>query len=539
MNLPVQKKGISEATDYRLLLASVEKRLLAGELTAGDRSLFGKPEVAGKMSPDQRLQWARLAQMAGEVEAALSILEGVNQAVPEYAEAWKARIELLMILDRRKEAAALLTQARRFVRKAISAPDSAEPVRLAAEPPVLDDAEFSSGPFERLRVRQQRIDRYMSIFSGRGNVFARQWADRDAGKQGYVPVRHEFTFQDAEDHLSGRKTYGIYLLKEDSTVSVGAIDADLKSDFRKTPLTAEIRRQVHREQVYMVSRIKELAVDAGTETLVEVSGGKGFHFWFFFRPSAPADAVRQFLTGIMNAVAGDLSVFSLEVFPKQDRLGGKGFGNLIKLPLGVHRLTGKTSCFPECADRSQEAQLEFLSRVRFLPPDRLKSAGHTGKTDPPLIHPRWKARADAYPDLFLLEKTCPPLGRIISLCRNGGTPTQREERVMFQTIGFLPRAKRLMHYLLGAVSDYNPHLVDFKLSRLRGTPMGCRRIHSLLSFDGDFCEFGGSPKYRHPLLHIDGWSDSASGATSEKAENLSGALDTLRAAIDQVLLFMA
>jgi hypothetical protein len=33
--------------------------------------------------------------------------------------------------------------------------------------------------------------------------------------------------------------------------------------------------------------------------------------------------------------------------------------------------------------------------------------------------------------------------------------------------------------------DYNPHLVDFRLSRLRGTPLGCRRIHSLLSFTGE------------------------------------------------------
>jgi hypothetical protein len=110
---------------------------------------------------------------------------------------------------------------------------------------------------------------------------------------------------------------------------------------------------------------------------------------------------------------------------------------------------------------------------------------------------------------------------------------------MLQTIGFLPGAKRLLHYLLGSSPEYNPHLVDFKLSRLRGMPLGCKRIHSLLSFAGDFCEFGKSSKYRHPLLHIKGWRDEFPKGKAEKAENLSGALENLRTAIDQVLIFMA
>jgi hypothetical protein len=35
----------------------------------------------------------------------------------------------------------------------------------------------------------------------------------------------------------------------------------------------------------------------------------------------------------------------VEVFPKQDRLGGKGLGNLIKLPLGLHQVTLRPSHF--------------------------------------------------------------------------------------------------------------------------------------------------------------------------------------------------
>lgn len=538
MSLPEQDKPAAKATDYRLILATLEKRLLAAELTAGDRAFLARSDIWQNMNTEQKVRWASLAQMAGEVDTALTVLEAVNRSNPDQAGAWKTRLELLGILGRRREIAALLPQAKNFIEdeifNAYSGNLDGAPDGLTAP----EDAPFSSEPFERLHLRQKRIDRYLSLFSGRNGVFARQWVDRNAGKQGYVPVRRGFTRQDAEDHLGGRKTYGIYLLKEDNTVSVGAIDADLKGDFRKTPLTADIRRQVQREKIYMVSRIKELAENAAANTLVEFSGGKGFHFWFFFKPPAPADSVRGFLTGLVDAVVGDLSVFSLEVFPKQDRLTGKGLGNLIKLPLGVHRLTGKTSCFPECADRSMDAQLDFLSAISPVSPDNLAAAAHPGKKDALFIHPRWKEWAEAYPDLFALERKCPPLGQMISLCRNGGTLAQREERVMLQTIGFLPRAKRLLHYLLGTSPEYNPHLVDFKISRLRGTPLGCRRIHSLLSYQGDFCEFAMHYKYRHPLLHIEGWRDEPSEAKAEKVEKLSGALENLRTAIDQVLIFM-
>ncbi|AOY59377.1 MULTISPECIES: CRISPR-associated primase-polymerase type A1 [Desulfococcus] len=538
MNLPDLKKQSSDAADFRLMLASVEKRLLAGELTESDRSFLARSDIRRHLNPTQKVRWAALAQMAGEVETALSILAAVNRETPDNEAAWKARLELLTALGRNQELAQVLASAKAFLDDGVLKPFMEAGDEKRVEQPVSEDALPSDGPFERLRRRQERIERYLSIFSGRSDVFARQWVDRAAGKQGYVPVRRGLSPQDVEDHLKGGKTYGVYLLKEDNTVAFGAVDADLKNEFRKLPLTGENRRRIHREKVYMVSRMKELAKAAGTETLVEFSGGKGFHFWFFFKPPAPADAVRLFLTGFQETLAGDLSAFSLEVFPKQDRLGGKGLGNLIKLPLGVHRLTGKVSCFPECADRSQGAQLDFLSHVRFLSPDQLKESTSSPGKGPPLIHPRWKAWAETYPELFALERKCPPLGQVIAACRNGMPPAQREERVLLQTIGFLPRAKRLLHYLMGSVPDYNPHLVDFKLSRLRGTPMGCQRIHSLMSFDGDFCEFSRISKYRHPLLHVDGWTDASSVGRAEKVENLSGALENLKAAIDQVLIFV-
>jgi hypothetical protein len=113
----------------------------------------------------------------------------------------------------------------------------------------------------------------------------------------------------------------------------------------------------------------------------------------------------------------------------------------------------------------------------------------------------------------------------------------REEKILFHTVGFLPRAKTLMHRLLSAQAEYNPHLVDFKLSRVRGKPLGCRRIHSLVNFAGDLCRFERSSEYPHPLLHLTVWDD-AQACKAERVDNLAGAIESLKLAINQVERFL-
>ncbi len=56
--------------------------------------------------------------------------------------------------------------------------------------------------------------------------------------------------------------------------------------------------------------------------------------------------------------------FNLEVFPKQDRLAGKGLGNLVKLPLGIHRGTGRRSHFVPRQGRTVWEELECLRTVQ-------------------------------------------------------------------------------------------------------------------------------------------------------------------------------
>lgn len=526
------KKGI----DFSLILSRMEKQLLAGENIAACRRVVAREDLWRRLETDRQVKWARLAQLAGDVETALAVLAAISRNQPDMAEAWNDRLELLSILHRPEQAAQVLAAARAALApeayaglaKKFGAPSHAEGE---------EDVGPSARPFEDLKRRHALLARFMDLFSGREDCFARQWANKTEQRQGYVPVRRPMEIQDLEEHLSGRKTYGIYLLKQDGAVSTAVIDVDLAKDFRNGKLVSEQRDLVKREQAYLFSRIKEISADMGLQAAIEFSGGKGFHFWFLFESPVGAALARGALQRISDAVRKDVRAFHIEVFPKQDRLSGKGLGNLVKLPLGIHRATGKRALFLGCHHRTLDAQLAFVGQLKPCPTQGLVAAEHSVESEKISVHPRWRQWADEYPELHRLEMACPPIGQVVAACRNKAAMSQREEKVLFQTVGFLPRAKTLMHYLAAFSPDYNPHMVDYRLSRLRGSPLGCRRIHSLMGFQGDLCDFRKKGEYAHPLLHLDEWQETGA-VKAEKVENLSDAIESLKRAIVRVERFL-
>jgi hypothetical protein len=248
--------------------------------------------------------------MAGEVETALYVLAFINAEMPQLKEAWEDRISLLSVLDRQTDLDAVLAASR-----AVFGGKQAD--EWAGRPAVHEGsdevADAAAAPFERLRQRQDRLAHYLDLFSGREDCFARQWADKAERKQGYVPVRRAMEPADLEDHLSGRKTYGIYLVRYDGTVRLGVLDVDLRQEYRGGRLKSDDRDLVRREGAYLFSRIRDLSAGLGLQSLVEFSGGKGFHFWFLLDSPIPPENMRRALGGIRDTLAGDLKAFNMEV----------------------------------------------------------------------------------------------------------------------------------------------------------------------------------------------------------------------------------
>ncbi|VBB44570.1 DNA primase small subunit [uncultured Desulfatiglans sp.] len=522
------------APDFELLFSRLRSFIIENREIEKCREILRKMDVLQRLNPEQCLEWSRLAQMAGEMDVACRTLGDLNRRHPAFEPGWREHIELLVLLGKGAEAAALRARAQGAIPG--FGQHDAQPVHTGDGG---GDFQFLDEPFAAMKREERLIARYMALFQGREDCFARQWADRNAGTSGYVPVRRAIEPADVRDHLRGLKTYGIYLLRRDSRVATGVIDADLKQAYRTGAALAKERSGIQRECAYLVERVQELGKPMNLFALPEFSGGKGYHFWFFFEEPVPARPLKEALAALAGALRPDLTFFDLEVFPKQDQLGGKGLGNLVKLPLGLHRVTGKPSYFLQKRSGDVWQALEVLEGAAYSTLEKKDPPlGKTGSGGGVLIHPRqgeWIAR---FPELHRLSERCPPLGQLITACRNGKAMGVREEKILFATVGFLKRGKTLLHALLQPVPEYNPHLVDYKLSRLRGTPLGCRKIHTLLGVALDFCRFDSPLPYAHPLLHCREWMTEDLPVAAERVENLADALEHLRRSLDLVTRFL-
>jgi hypothetical protein len=525
------------ARDYRLLLRSIENAPLDQEGNSFVDGCFVGSAFWERLEEDEVLRLALVCQQHGLFARAVTLLEWLNAERPGFLAGWAEHLELLRLLGRREDAARLAAVMKaRLPGETVGAMLGRDDPASAASPESREDL---VDPFLAMRREQEDIDLFLRVFSGKSSAFARQWVDREQEKIGYVPVRRPLSADDVRDHLQGGKTYGIYLLEDDSTVRLGVLDIDLVPSLRDPAEFRKKRDAVKREIIFIYRRITERAARAGLTMICEASGGKGYHFWFPVAAPVQAGLMKKAMQMMSRDLAQDVSCFQLEVFPKQEKVSGKGFGNLVKLPLGVHRLTGRNSRLLNSGSSDREAQFRLLRSLSPAPAECVIELAGQHQNARVIPHPRQAEWAGKFPELATLTGRCKMLGQLVAMSRSSKTLSVKEEKVLLGVFAHLDRGPLLLHHLFQNLPEYNRPLLDYKISRVRGTVIGCKRVHRLLDDQGGElpCRFERKASYPHPLLHMPEY-DAAEVPVSEKAANIRDALAHLQTAIDQLQRFL-
>ncbi len=126
---------------------------------------------------------------------------------------------------------------------------------------------------------------------------------------------------------------------------------------------------------YLTAQLRNVAHDLALRTMqmldvpvaIHYSGGKGVHIYAFTGKVSASDAKSAAMEVLAasgryepwrgevfwrecvteDPILGNNNV-DIEVFPKQGDLDGKDLGNLLRLPLGVHRKTKQRAYFVDC-----------------------------------------------------------------------------------------------------------------------------------------------------------------------------------------------
>ncbi len=240
------------------------------------------------------------------------------------------------------------------------------------------------------------INLFSSIFKGREDVFAVRW--EKGKKSGYMPAYFydpyryrvhrmnggtfqsfteksylKYSDEQIQKHLDGFHHIGIYPLLQDNTSWFLVADFD-KANWQK-------------EVIVFLDACKEYKISAYLE---RSRSGNGGHVWIFFEKPYPAIRSRKIFISILEN-SGAFSIFDKissfdRLFPNQDFLSGKGFGNLIALPLFKPTFEQGNSCFihPENFEIIPD-QWTFLKNIKKVSVEHLDELHNGLKTDVQII----------------------------------------------------------------------------------------------------------------------------------------------------------
>jgi hypothetical protein len=215
------------------------------------------------------------------------------------------------------------------------------------------------------------------VFRGREDVYAVRWENARTGRSGYDPAvaggwsRNganaylPLSDEAIERHLRGHESIGVYPLLTDDSCWFLACDLDGG--------TWQL------DALALLDACGELGVPAALE---RSRSGSGAHIWVFFAEAVAASAARRLGAVLLREAMSrraELDLTSYDrLFPSQDFLPAKGFGNLIALPLQGRCRAGDTSVFLDPARLEpwpdQWAFLSSLERVLRDQVERLLDA---------------------------------------------------------------------------------------------------------------------------------------------------------------------
>jgi hypothetical protein len=395
--------------------------------------------------------------------------------------------------------------------------------------------EPQESPKDEIHPSETDLVRFCHLFEGREGVYARQWVG-SGGKSGYTPVREPFTPSVARNHILGRFTIGIYPLRLDNTVRFLAFDIDVASmDIARIRSDAKAWEGLMSRAHALARTIIQKGLDEGLPMYMEDSGFKGRHCWLFFQDPVPGVAARRFAQAFLDKIGPLPPGVHIEVFPKQAAIRGDGLGNLIKLPLGFHRVSGRRSLFIDPEGQPFPHQLHVLKNIRMVERNQfLESARAAVSSTParlPALEPaesengehaapkRSTARpaeaAEYDPERdaelqFLLLK-CEVLRTIVENLSREGRIDHEETIVLAHTIGHLKHGPEAFNAFMKRAVSVDP--AQFLQSRLKGNPISCPKIRkrlgrltSTLACDCRFPETTGL--YPTPVLHAQGMEEA-------------------------------
>ncbi|MCL0098499.1 CRISPR-associated primase-polymerase type A1 [Dehalococcoidia bacterium] len=345
---------------------------------------------------------------------------------------------------------------------------------------------------------------FASLFKGKEGFFARQWID-ERGRRGFHPEAGSLSLKEIKNYFDGEKTLGLYLITEQDQVHLSVVDIDIS----QKALLEYTRDEKRLEELHWLThqdarKIASVCDDLGVPVIIEDSGYKGRHLWFFFSSPIPARLARTLLRFITQRAGKPGGGIHWEIFPNCDKVKGKGFGPLIKLPLGIHRRTNRRCLFLNREGHPLADQMSVLSEINPIPQQKIEEILLTYTVKPQAA----PLKKEGEPSLVKnLLSGCKVINYLVEKAKETHYLDNAERVTLLYTLGHLgDDGKTFLHKVISNCVNYDYEFTEKRIKKLKSYPISCGRIrekHEDFALDlGCDCTFKLPRKgYPSPILH--------------------------------------
>lgn len=216
-----------------------------------------------------------------------------------------------------------------------------------------------------IQLNSDEIGEYMEFFAGREDIYAHDVLNRE-GRRHVEDILAPLTPDVVKNHLCGSGTIGTYLQRSNATVKYLVVDIDISKRVLLSQLDEEMHKKYLEKAFYTAAGITKELQHMGLRGYIEFSGYRGYHVWIFFEEWFPvryanllSDVIAEHLC--KETKEGDIQI---EYFPNKTKINRGKRGQCIKLPMGVHPVSGKRSLFLnenfKIYEKQQDALLDFV-----------------------------------------------------------------------------------------------------------------------------------------------------------------------------------
>ena len=371
-----------------------------------------------------------------------------------------------------------------------------EPLEMSLNSDHNDFSDFSS--FDK-----ETVSRYLSIFSGREGVYAKEILDK-SGKVFYLPIKKNLDEEQILNHIRGDETLAIYCSRIDNTVMFLVIDVDIsRSAWLQSSDNEEKRKSLIEKCNLVTEKLLLSCKKVNIPAYMESTGGKGKHLWIFFAEPVESKKARELARNVIRGIGGHPSDISLEIFPKQDFVSKEALGSLIRLPMGINKKTSSRSVFIDEKGAPYINQTELLNKIRKF---SRKSLNEGLKSVPEIY---LSATKEVSNEVQKVIERCNVIKFLVSKAKESGDLRHTERLVLLYTLGHLGESgKSFLHRVMSNCLNYNYNYTQRWINRLRKNqyPISCPKIRDWLSYItpsvGCFCKFDFQNfPYPTPLIH--------------------------------------